>query len=411
MKRALLIVLLAGGCTSESEPAPTTPPPPDPAPEPASCSLESEQDPVPLQIVGSREVTLVRMSNGRIYCWGEDRFGACGYGGGYVRTPIQLEHVRCAKALSAEGGLGAALTLEGQVVVWGSEESENLGKGNDGNELIHDRAEIVPWLEGASWVHTGTGVLIGERQQEGMLFAGEVLLDQMYPDPSLWMRAPYPQHVVTPEPMIAAEGNIPTMCSLGESGGLYCWGGNEWGQLGDGWDGQVQPVRNEPTPGYTEVPKPVPLSGKVVDFDVYGPTVMAVLEDGSVWAWGNVGWGVLGLVLKSDEIRVSPTRIEGIPAMKGVDLDLWHAALIGLDGSLWYLGPVLGVDNPPKTTYQQVAGIERVEQVALSANTICILRDDKKIACAGFEDGQCEDSWGDWAEVDLNVVCPMEGGF
>lgn len=412
MKRALLMVLLAGGCTGESEPAPTAPPPPDPPPDPAACALESEEPGVPVEIVGSNEVTLVRMSNGRAYCWGEDRFGLCGRGGGYVRTPTQLEHVRCAKALSAEGGLGAALTLDGQVLVWGSEEDECLGKGDDGNELIYDRAEVVPWLEGAKWVHAGANILIGERKEEGIVFAGELSLDQMYPEDSLSMRAPTPQQVATPEPMVAARGGGRTMCSLGESGSLYCWGSNEWGQLGDGWAGQVEPVINEPTPGYSEVPKRVPLSGRVLDFDVYGPTVVAVLEDGSAWAWGDVGWGALGVETGLNEIRTSPTRIQGLPPIHEVEATFAQLAFVAVDGSVWYLGEtVFGVDNPPGPEPFPIADIHGVAQVALNRYTICILREDHTIACAGFERGQCEHKSSDWAEVDLNVVCPTDGGF
>jgi alpha-tubulin suppressor-like RCC1 family protein len=92
-------------------------------------------------------------------------------------------------------------------------------------------------------------------------------------------------------------------CVMKLSNGEYvCWGSNENGSLG------IQSTR-EPT-----TPQKIVFEGKVVMMASGWHHTLALMDDGSVWGWGNNYIGQLGLGDKID--RHVPTRIpmpNGLP--------------------------------------------------------------------------------------------------
>lgn len=100
-------------------------------------------------------------------------------------------------------------------------------------------------------------------------------------------------------------------CALGvrEAPDLYCWGGNEMGQLGDGTT----------TPSL--VPKKVPFAGgaKVLRFAIGHELGCALLgPDNKLWCWGRNDDGQAGQDPKRIARVLRPTVVSGLPTVNGV---------------------------------------------------------------------------------------------
>jgi alpha-tubulin suppressor-like RCC1 family protein len=87
---------------------------------------------------------------------------------------------------------------------------------------------------------------------------------------------------------LAGEGqqDPPTFCALTSDGAIWCWGGGHYGQLGRGdtADGSfARPVLADATTPFSNA----------AEVRIGWQTACARKTDGSVWCWGQNGWGEL----------------------------------------------------------------------------------------------------------------------
>ena len=93
-------------------------------------------------------------------------------------------------------------------------------------------------------------------------------------------------------PAVALAAGVDHTCALLEGGAVWCWGYNEWGQLGDSTPGRYLPA---PT---------VDLGAPAIALDSGHAHTCALLEGGSVRCWGeNVSYQ-LGNTVGSTSLRV-----------------------------------------------------------------------------------------------------------
>ena len=78
-------------------------------------------------------------------------------------------------------------------------------------------------------------------------------------------------------------------CALLVSGSVYCWGANEWGQLGN--DQDVVDCNGVPC---RHAPQRVPGLGNALRISAGPFNVCAILDDGTVWCWGRSELGAIG---------------------------------------------------------------------------------------------------------------------
>ncbi len=113
-----------------------------------------------------------------------------------------------------------------------------------------------------------------------------------------------------------------------EDGSLYMWGAFDFGQLGDGQEGDERAGVGQ----YTKVP--VKVMDHVVSVSLGSARTAAITEDGSLYMWGCNFYGMLGD--GTEENRSRPVKI--MENVKAVSLGGNHSAAITEDGSLYMWG-------------------------------------------------------------------------
>jgi len=110
-------------------------------------------------------------------------------------------------------------------------------------------------------------------------------------------------------------------------GDLFSWGYNGYGQLGDGTDDK----RNLPVSVTPDFPD------EVVAVAGGNRHSLALLADGTVWAWGGDNYGQLGNGDAADDSLV-PTQVSGLPPITAISAGGFHSVALAEDGKVWTWG-------------------------------------------------------------------------
>jgi alpha-tubulin suppressor-like RCC1 family protein len=328
-----------------------------------------------------------------VECWGTNQFGLLGDGGtepvSYV--PVYVKGLAGVKSLVDNNGaswLVCAVLVTGRVECWGSNQYGLLGDG--GTEAISDTPVTVRKIADAKSVFTsdnGTACAIlttGHVDCWGYNAQGQ-LGDGGFKSSGV----PVAVHGISHAPSLSdvtslSSGDLST-CALLGSGGVDCWGGNNYGALGNGGD-----------EAYSNVPVAVRGITSAKSLFGYGTTYCAVLASGGVDCWGY-GVGATGNGLGGVESDV-PVAISGITGAKSIafaygptestecalladaNVECWGSNSDGLLGN--------GVDEAKSTTPVRVSGLTNAVSIVPGYGTaaaFCVLRKTGRVACWGSE--------------------------
>jgi alpha-tubulin suppressor-like RCC1 family protein len=233
---------------------------------------------------------------------------------------------------------------------------------------------------------------------------------------------------IVPTLMAISVGSAHT-CAIKVGGDLYCWGWNEWGQLGLG-DTNVaslatprKVLANVTTvsagvnhtcavsdnqlycwgyngsghlgTGVKSSTESKPLAVKLDNVEEVGTGnfhTCARTAEGAVWCWGTNGYGEVGLGKTSEDI-LKPTKV-GVCTAKQIAVGLYHSCALCEAGTVfcWGQNEVGQVGNgttqekPAPDQVYLVGGEALVDVVAIraGAQSTCVVRKDRTAACWGL---------------------------
>lgn len=189
-------------------------------------------------------------------------------------------------------------------------------------------------------------------------------------------------------------------CALLETGAVYCWGDNAYGQLGDGtYEGRLSPV---PVSG---------LAGEATDLAAFAATVCAVLDSGGAVCWGRNDHGQVGDGTLAD--KNLPVGVGGLSSgVAAISAGGSHACAVSATGTVrcWgrnNFGQIGDGTTTDRYVPTQVSGLPSAASgVSAGAGHTCALLTDGGVLCWGYNGfGQL----GDGTTTSRNAPVPVSG--
>lgn len=222
---------------------------------------------------------------GEAKCWGRNSSGATGNGAtsGNTLAPTQVTNLAAGVSQVAAGNGHACAIVNGGVHCWGSNTYGQSGKGSAGGN------ELVPVAVAG-------------------LSSGVTAIDA------------YGQHT----------------CALTDAGGVYCWGRNHQGQIGNGT--------------LTQQPAPVEVTTGATAVAVGQNHSCAVVAGGSVYCWGYNANGELGIGAYGASVSTPSKVVADAIVFTKVALGSSHSCGITEAGGVKCWGAAFTVGNGMQTT-------------------------------------------------------------
>jgi len=242
-------------------------------------------------------------TDGTLLCWGNDTSGQLGNGGGVTADQPAPYAVGGTTwfSVSVGGSTACGLYKNGEARCWGLGTSGQIGDGNTSSvntpTLVSAVGGQIPWSRisvGKGGNHVcgvktdGTGWCWGNNSS-GRLGIGSTSSGNFSS----------PQRITALDNWIEISAGVNHTCGLRADSSVWCWGSEANGRLGNGNTGG----------GSQNAPVPVPLGFGAVAIAAGDQQSCAMKSDGSVWCWGGDNYGQLGngVVLTADQTSPSAT--------------------------------------------------------------------------------------------------------
>jgi alpha-tubulin suppressor-like RCC1 family protein len=268
------------------------------------------------------------IQSGEVWCWGDNGANyalgfyeeGAGIGKAYheaVRVP-SLSGVR---AIAAGGNFGCAITEGGEVRCWGSDRYR-IGAARSEKSLPWESSPIAG-LGPASAISLNSETLCALVRGGQVACAGRNDVGQLGDGTRVEKEGLRGVVGVSDAVALAPAGYV--RCAVLQGGRLACWGLSVHGSAGDGNDEQ----RAVATPAIAGV------SG-VIEVATGWSHTCALLVDHTVLCWGGNNYGQLGD--GTTEPRVTPQRVPGLERIKHIHARYATTCAVREDGTAWCWG-------------------------------------------------------------------------
>jgi alpha-tubulin suppressor-like RCC1 family protein len=320
--------------------------------------------------------------DGSLWCWGDNYYGQLGDGTWASKnTPVQIMSSGVS-SVALGGAHTCAVKTDGSLWCWGANYYGQLGDGTDGFGA-EKNTPIQIMSSGVVSVALGGNHTCAVKTDGSLWCWGYNEYGQVGDGTNgIGASKNTPVQIMSSGVSSVALGGNHT-CAVKTDGSLWCWGYNYYGQLGDGtWASKNTPVQI--------------MSSGVSSVALGGAHTCAVKTDGSLWCWGYNEYGQVGN--GTDEDKNTPVQIMS-SGVSSVALGGDHTCAVKTDGSLWcwgyngagQLGD--GTDEDKNTPVQIMSS--GVVSAALGGDHTCAIKQDGSLWCWGYNYyGQLGDGTG-----------------
>ena len=298
--------------------------------------------------VGMNHACAVRNDHS-LWCWGSGADGELGIGTTAQHDhPMQVAGGDGYAFVTGAGGYDCAIRVDGTLWCWGSNSNGNLGNGDEVDQLSPVQVgTATDW----TLVSAGPAIACGAQADGSGWCWGNGINGQLG-------NGQYGAGTHSDVPLQLPGGDVwasvspggGATCGIEDSGTLWCWGSNFWGEMGNGttqaFPDQTTPIQVGVRTGWVQVG-----SGNQY--------VCALHGEPTLWCWGNGVSGELGTGRASGDQTV-PARVGSSPNWVQVSVGFASTCGIQRGHTLWCWGDNsygeagTGSFASPLTTPQQV---------------------------------------------------------
>jgi alpha-tubulin suppressor-like RCC1 family protein len=276
-----------------------------------------------------------RSAAGALRCWGYNNSGQLGDGTQSSRNlPVNVDGLASGVSLITAGTYHTcALTAGAQLKCWGFNGSSQLGNGTQSSatrpsNVLNAGSPIVELSAGEA--HTcvrgsGNAIRCWGNAHGGRTAVGNTESSDL----AAWSQPQPISGLSTPLRVLALFDQ--TSCAVTVEGAAMCWGENYYGQIGDGAQFSGGSGIDHSAPRDVDG-----LSTGVRDITAGQEHACAVKSDGSVWCWGYNNYFQLGDGTTITRIR--PVQVTGISNAVAVDSGEQHSCALTASGAVFCWG-------------------------------------------------------------------------
>lgn len=317
------------------------------------------------------------MADGSLWCWGLNNYGQLGTGDlRDGQAPINTLVAGAVDAVFCGDSHTCALSSGDRAVLcWGKNDSGQLG---DGSYTDSATPVAVSGLDEIRLLTVGGAHTCALRADATVWCWGWNAYGQLgrEPDPMGERRQPTPIRVAGLADVVRLSAGRVHNCALTRSGRVYCFGWNEYGQLG-------VPASLP----YSASPVEIRDIGQVISLSAGSHHTCAVNTAGSVYCWGDNEYGQIGGgPLYTDR----PFEVSGLDEGVAVTAARMHTCALIQDGTVHCWGGNAsgqlgdGSTVTGSTAPVQVATLLDVSYVTTGGYHTCAIERSGTIWCWGF---------------------------
>lgn len=324
------------------------------------------------------------VSGGALWCFGTANDGRLGDGrsAGNQLRPLRIGADTDWQVVAAGAEHTCALKIDGTVWCWGANATGQLGLGDTKPRATPQQVPLPARARDvqARFTHTCAVLETGKLLCWGANFEGQLGLD----DPPNSRERPSPTALPLPTLWRAVAPGDGHTCAIALDGGLWCWGRNTDGELGQG-PGAAQQIR---------APQRVGTGLDWVDVMSGQSGTCGLRADRSLWCWGTYASG-------APQPNV-PTRVGAASDWAQARFDTFHLCALKLDGALWCQGRndegQLGLPPPAQiNALKEIAPGTRWSALSTGRFHTCARRTAGTVWCTGSNanppDGSMTAGW------------------
>jgi alpha-tubulin suppressor-like RCC1 family protein len=269
------------------------------------------------QISAGGSHNLVLTSDGALWAWGSDLFGALGNNSKHdLRVPTRIDRLHNVSAIAAGGN--HSLAMAPARPTWSAYVSSQTGASKPAFSPVAGLSNVV-------WLAAGARHSLAVTADHRVWAWGDNTFKQLgFTGPD----ATAPVEVIIPldpgQGIVAVAAGSAHSVALRSDGSVWTWGDGSRGQLG------VNAVQSA-------TPQRVPLPGPVAWIAAHGPNNAVSVSNGAVLAWGDNTLGQLGLDVTVSKSS-APVAIDGILRATSVALGWGHGVALEERGGIYAWG-------------------------------------------------------------------------